>query len=129
MGVKAGMDPLTLFMSIRGGAVGRQRTYDALISQYLPHKLEPAAFALKLAHKDVSLAVALGQEVDVPMRLCQMTLQDMSEALDRGWGQRDSRSALLLQEERAGVQIAVDPDALRQALENDSSGLINRVVG
>jgi hypothetical protein len=40
----------------------------------------------------------------------------MTEALARGWGGRDSRSVMLLQQERAGVEIAVDPERLRAAL-------------
>src|SRR5579863_2419915 len=56
MGVKAGVDPLVLFEAIRQGAVGRRRTFDALIDQFLPNKYDPPHFALKLAHKDVSLA-------------------------------------------------------------------------
>jgi 3-hydroxyisobutyrate dehydrogenase len=43
----------------------------------------------------------------------------MTEALNRGWGQRDSRSAMLLQEERAGVDVRVPQEQIKQALEND----------
>ena len=42
----------------------------------------------------------------------------MTEALNRGWAQRDSRVAMLLQEERAGVQIAVPADKLREVLDS-----------
>ena len=48
-----------------------------------------------------------------------MTLEEMTEALNRGWAQRDSRVAMLLQEERAGVQIAVPADKIRGVLESD----------
>ena len=37
------------------------------------------------------------------MRLANLTLEELTEAFNRGWGQRDSRVAMLLQEERAGV--------------------------
>src|SRR5437867_3010785 len=43
-------------------------------------------------------------------------LAEMTEALARGWGGRDSRSVMLLQQERAGVKIAVDPERLGEAL-------------
>jgi 3-hydroxyisobutyrate dehydrogenase len=117
MGVKAGVDPLALFKAVRQGAGGRSRTFDRLVDQFLPGKFEPAAFALRLAHKDVTLATALGREHKVPMRLANITLEEMTEALNRGWGERDSRVAMLLQEERAGVEIKVDPEAIRRAVE------------
>jgi 3-hydroxyisobutyrate dehydrogenase len=109
MGVKAGVEPLALWKAVRQGALGRRRTFDGLIDQFLPGTFEPPAFALRLAHKDVTLATALGREQGVPMRLANLTLQEMTEALNRGWGERDSRVAMLLQEERAGVDIKVPP--------------------
>jgi 3-hydroxyisobutyrate dehydrogenase-like beta-hydroxyacid dehydrogenase len=117
MGVKAGVDPLTLWKAVRQGAGGRRRTFDGLADQFLPGKFDPPAFALRLAHKDVTLATALGREHKVPMKLANVTLEEMTEALNRGWGERDSRVAMLLQEERAGVDIQVPPAALREVLD------------
>jgi 3-hydroxyisobutyrate dehydrogenase-like beta-hydroxyacid dehydrogenase len=116
LGVKAGIDPLALWRAVRNGAVGRRMTFDALIDQFLPGEYDPPAFALKLAHKDVSLANALGRELGMPMRLCNLTLAEMTEALSRGWGGRDSRVVMLLQQERAGVNIAVAREQLHEAL-------------
>jgi len=119
MGVKAGVEPLALWQAVRQGAAGRRLTFDALIDQFLPGKYDPPAFALKLAHKDVALANALGRELGMPMRMCSLALAEMTEALARGWGGRDSRAVMLLQQERAGVEIAVDPERLRAALAPD----------
>ena len=117
MGVKAGVDPLALWKAVRQGAGGRRRTFDGLVDQFLPGRFEPAAFALRLAHKDVTLATALGREHKVPMKLANVTLEEMTEALNRGWAERDSRVAMLLQEERAGVEIKIPDAAIRQVLE------------
>jgi 3-hydroxyisobutyrate dehydrogenase-like beta-hydroxyacid dehydrogenase len=116
LGVKAGIDPLVLWRAVRQGAAGRRMTFDALIDQFLPGEYDPPAFALKLAHKDVSLANALGRELGMPMRLCNLALAEMTEALARGWGGRDSRVVMLLQQERAGINIAVERERLREAL-------------
>jgi 3-hydroxyisobutyrate dehydrogenase len=116
LGVKAGVDPLALYEAVRQGAVGRRYTFEALTDQFLPGKYDPPAFALKLAHKDVSLANALGRELGVPMRICNLALAEMTEAMGRGWGGRDSRVAMLLEQERAGVEIAVEPERLKAAL-------------
>ncbi len=119
MGVKAGVEPLALWQAVRQGALGRRRTFDGLIDQFLPGKYDPPAFALRLAHKDVSLATALGRENAVPMRMANLALEEMTEALNRGWAARDSRVAMLLQLERAGVDIKVPENRLWEALERD----------
>lgn len=118
LGVKAGVEPLALWQAVRQGAAGRRFTFDALIDQFLPGTYDPPAFSLKLAHKDVSLANALGRELGVPMRLCNLTLAEMTEAMARGWGGRDSRVVMKLAQERAGVDIAVEAERMREALTN-----------
>jgi len=117
MGVKAGVDPLVIWKAVRQGAGGRRRTFDGLADQFLPGKFDPPSFALRLAHKDVTLATQLAKEVKVPMRLANLTLEEMTEALNRGWAERDSRVAMLLQEERAGVTIEVPESAIKDVLD------------
>jgi 3-hydroxyisobutyrate dehydrogenase len=118
MGVKAGVEPLALWAAIRQGAFGRRRSFDRLAEQFMVGKFDPPAFALELAHKDVTLATEVGREFRVPMKLANTVLQEMTEALNReGWAKRDSRVFLLLQEERAGVNIKV-PEAKVQEVLN-----------
>lgn len=117
-GVKAGVDPLSLWEAVRQGARGRQRTFDNLADHFLINSFDPPAFALKLAHKDVSLAAELGRDVGVPMRMINMTLAEMTEARNRGWDGRDSRSFMILQKERAGVEIEVDPAKVKAVLNS-----------
>ena len=119
LGVKAGVEPLELWTAMRLGVVGKRSPLDLLTEQFLPGKYEPAAFALELAHKDVTLATSLARELGVPMRLGSLTMEEMTEALARGLGQQDSRAFLKLQLERAGVSIAVDADRIRAAERGD----------
>ncbi len=122
MGVKAGVEPLALWEAVRKGATGRRGPFEGMAEHLLPGKFDPPDFALKLARKDVDLAVSVGREFDVPMRLANLTLMEMTEAINRGWGDRDSRVAMLLQEERAGVEVRVDEDALNALLEEEKNG-------
>jgi 3-hydroxyisobutyrate dehydrogenase len=117
VGVKAGMDPLDLWKAMRLGLVGKRSPLDMLVNQFLPGRYDPPAFALRLAHKDVNLATGLAKELGVPMRLANLTLEEMTEAIGRGMGNSDSRAYLQLQLERAGVQIAVDPAELAAAIK------------
>jgi 3-hydroxyisobutyrate dehydrogenase len=119
MGVKAGVEPLTLWEAVRQGALGRTRTFDGLAAHFLPGIYDPPDFALRLAHKDVTLATALGRELDVPMPMANLAQSELTQALNRGWSERDSRVAMLLQQERAGVQIAVDRGRIREVLDRE----------
>jgi 3-hydroxyisobutyrate dehydrogenase len=103
LGVKAGLEPLALWESIRKGAAGRMRAFDNIAGRFLPGKLDPPSFALRLNQKDVNLALQLAREVEVPMRLCTLVADELTEAMNRGWAQRDCHSYLLLQQERANV--------------------------
>jgi len=102
LGVKAGVEPLALWEAVRMGATGRQRTFDRTPHQFFRGKYDPPNFALRLAN---------------------LTLAEMTEALNRGWGERDSRITMTLQEERAGVQVRVEESRLKAAL--DKAGLTN----
>lgn len=121
MGVKAGVEPLALWEAVRKGATGRRGPFEGMAEHLLPGKFDPPDFALKLARKDVDLAVSVGREFDVPMRLANLALMEMTEAINRGWGDRDSRVAMLLQEERAGVEVRVDVDELSAILEAEKN--------
>jgi len=120
VGVKAGVDPLALWEAIRQGAHGRSRTYDKLAEHFLINDYDPPAFALRLAHKDVTLAAQLGRDQRVETPLIDLALAEMTEGLERGWGDRDSRVSMLLQLERAGLEIDCDTDAVKAVLAADS---------
>jgi len=118
LGVKAGVEPLALWSAVRQGAFGRRRSFDRLAEQFLIARFDPPAFALELAHKDVTLATEVGREFHVPMKIANTVLQEMTEAMNReGWPKRDSRIFMLLQEERARVDIKV-PEAMVQEVLN-----------
>ena len=116
LGVKGGVEPLALFKALRQGASGRKRTFDRLAEHFLPGKYDPAAFSLRLAHKDVSLAMELARETGVPMKIGAIALAELEEGMRRGWSERDCRVTMTLQEERAGVDVRVPADKLGAAL-------------
>ncbi|MDE8652430.1 NAD(P)-dependent oxidoreductase [Novosphingobium album (ex Liu et al. 2023)] len=119
MGVKAGADPLSLWAAIRQGSIGRRRTFDGLVDEFLPAAFDPPHAALRIIEKDLTLATQLGRDLRVPMRFANLALADVQEAMNRGWGDRDARSVMLLPQERAGVSIKVAPDQIEEVLRKD----------
>ncbi|MEE9199575.1 MAG: NAD-binding protein, partial [Dehalococcoidia bacterium] len=109
LGVKAGVDPMALWRAARWGMFGRRAPIEGLAKNLFAGKFDPPTFALKLASKDVSLAVQLARECQVPMPLTSLAEQELLEAMARGWGERDHSATDLLQEERAGVEVRI-PD-------------------
>jgi 3-hydroxyisobutyrate dehydrogenase len=106
LGVKAGVKAEALLEAVRGASFGQ----GLLLSQMLPNvvfkgEFDTVRFACKLARKDIGLATELAREYDVPMPMAALGEQIMMEALARGWGDRDSTSPWMLQEEAAGVQV------------------------
>lgn len=119
LGVKAGAEPVALWEAIRQGSIGRRRSYDGLIDEFLPGTYDNPSAALRIVHKDMMVATELGRELDVPLRFTNLALADIMEAMTRGWAERDARSVLLLAQERAGVRIAEDPTRIAAVLERD----------
>jgi len=119
LGVKAGADPLSLWQAIRQGSIGRRRTYDGLIDEYLPANYDTPHAALRIIHKDMMIATELGRKLGVPMRMANLALADIQEAMNRGWEDRDCRSVMLFPQERSGVQIKVEPEKIQDVLRLD----------
>ncbi|MCH8107596.1 MAG: NAD(P)-dependent oxidoreductase [Chloroflexi bacterium] len=113
LGVKAGVDAESLWECVRRGSLGRMNVlHEGIVRTVFRGEFEPASFALSLARKDVGLATDLGREFNVPMPVANLAEQIAIEAMNRGWGDRDSSVTFLLQEEQAGVEVRapqVDP--------------------
>ena len=83
LGVKAGVEPLALYRALRQGATGRKRTFDRLAEHFLPGVYDPPAFTVRLAHKDMTLALQLAAEAEVPMKVGSIALAELEEAMQR----------------------------------------------
>jgi 3-hydroxyisobutyrate dehydrogenase len=106
-GVKAGVAPEAIVEAFRSAALGQMMSLKVrLPATYLRGDFTPR-FALRLARKDLGLALDLARTCDVPMRLGALCEQEMADAMARGWGDQDSSIFLTLQEERAGATVRV----------------------
>ena len=104
-GVKSGVGADVLVDVFTQGALGRMSNLKVRLREtWLQGEFE-ARFALALGAKDLGLASALAAEVGVPMEMVALCEADLKEAMARGWGGEDTSKVLLLQEERAGVEV------------------------
>jgi 3-hydroxyisobutyrate dehydrogenase len=105
VGVKAGVAPEVIVDVFNQAALGQMMSLKIrLPATYLRGNFEPR-FSLKLARKDLGLALELARATDVPMRLSALCEQEMVEGIGRGWANQDASIFLTLQEERAGVEV------------------------
>jgi 3-hydroxyisobutyrate dehydrogenase len=126
LGVKAGVEADALWECVRRGAVGRMSgLHEGLPRTVFRGQFEPASFALALSRKDIALATELGREYNVPMPVANIAEQIAIEAMNRGWGEKDSSITFLLQEEAAGVEVRapdVDPEKAARFISTHPEG-------
>lgn len=115
LGIKAGIDPVELWNAVRQGAIGRARTLDLVADQYLQSSYDPS-FTLRLAYKDFRLAMDLAQEFGVPMKQSEAAELDYIAALENGWAEQDCRIAMMVQNNRAGIEVRAKPEAIREMM-------------
>lgn len=104
MGVKWGVDAQTLYDAVSGSS-GNTNSMHGFPSGIFQRNFEPG-FALDLAAKDVGLATQLGRELRVPMEMSNIAQQRYIDGQNRGFGRMSAGAVAIVQEERAGVEIA-----------------------
>lgn len=119
MGVKAGAEPRSLWEALRQGAAGTRRSFDCLAPEYLAADFDGKSALLRLIYKDMLLATELAREIGAPMRFANLALADITEAMNRGWGENDQRRFMTLSQERLGIAIKVEPADIEDVFRRD----------
>ena len=107
IGVKAGVDPATIFEAVSrstGNTPSMQRRYP---SGLFKGNFAPG-FPVDLGRKDLGLALDLAKDFNVPVQYGPISWEEYSETSKRGRGLLDTGAVALIQEERAGVEIRAD---------------------
>jgi 3-hydroxyisobutyrate dehydrogenase-like beta-hydroxyacid dehydrogenase len=108
--VKAGIDAATIIKVFNEAALGHMMNLKVrLPATYFRGDFDPR-FSLALARKDLGLALDLARATGTPMRLAALCEQEMIEAIGRGWAGRDASIFLMLQEERAKIEVRLPPE-------------------
>jgi 2-hydroxymethylglutarate dehydrogenase len=103
LGTKAGIDPEVLWKVITSS------TGDSWVVRQFPNSIFsgefPPMYRLALAHKDISLAVQMGKEYDVPMPLAAVVEQKLIDADAAGLGDKHVDAVIIRLEQLTGVQV------------------------
>ena len=106
LAAKAGVDPLVAWECLRHGVVGKV-TVGSMAVGSLKGNFEspPGGFPFALARKDLGLATELAKSLNVPVGVHMATEAVASQAMIKGYGDKNPMGALyLIQEDIAGVQ-------------------------
>ena len=102
VGVKGGLDPQTMLDVLRVSS-GTNHAIESKIPNYLLRGV-PMGFSLDLSHKDVSLAVAAGEALGMPMRMGRITAELWQQAMDARGPKQDYLQVVRVFEDLAGVR-------------------------
>jgi 2-hydroxymethylglutarate dehydrogenase len=103
LGVKAGIDPQVLYelMSISTADNWSLRQYPDTVFK---RNFAPG-FKISLAHKDINLAIGLGEEFGVPLPVAKVVKEDLAAAMAEGLGDQGVDAVIFSLEEAAKVQV------------------------
>ena len=104
-GVKAGVNASTIVEVFQKCALGKNFDLQVRLPNTLFKGDFDPRFSLKLAYKDLKLAMEIADEFKVPFSIPEICEKEMSEAISRGLDTKDSSIFLTIQEEKAGVEI------------------------
>ena len=104
-GVKAGVNASTIVEVFQKCALGKNFDLQVRLPNTLFKGDFDPRFSLKLAYKDLKLAMEIADEFNVPFSIPEICEKEMSQAISRGLDSKDSSIFLTMQEEKAGVEI------------------------
>lgn len=105
LATKGGVDPALMLQILDNSAAK-----SGLISYKAPFILKRdfgTNFSTKWMHKDVTLALDSGQDLDVPLPLTAATQQMLRATIAKGYGDADFCSMIRQEEEWAGVEVKI----------------------
>jgi len=103
LGVKAGLNPQTVFQAIRGGLAG-STVLEAKAPMMIGRNFKPG-FKIKLHHKDLNNALSTARDLGVPLPLTSLVQQILVSLITDGKGENDHSAIATFFEKMARVEI------------------------
>jgi 3-hydroxyisobutyrate dehydrogenase-like beta-hydroxyacid dehydrogenase len=103
LGMKAGLDPQTIFEMIQSGA-GNSRVFELRAPMMVKNRYDEATMKCSVWQKDMDVIGAFAKKVRVPTPLFSATLPVYAAALKQGHGNDDTAAVCAVMERSAGVK-------------------------
>jgi len=103
LGMKAGLDPRTIFEMISNGA-GNSRVFELRAPMMVRNRYGEPTMKCSVWQKDMDVIGAFAKRMKVPTPLFSATLPIYAAALKKGHGDDDTAAVCAVLEERAGVK-------------------------
>ncbi|WP_240689051.1 NAD(P)-dependent oxidoreductase [Ammoniphilus sp. YIM 78166] len=103
MAAKAGIDP-ELFVQVVNGGGARSGMVDTKSPKMINRDFHPN-FATELMHKDLTLAVDIAADMNIPVPVLSLVRQMLQMGMSKGYSKEDVCSVVKLYEEWANVEV------------------------
>ncbi|MGE3541679.1 MAG: NAD(P)-dependent oxidoreductase [Candidatus Tectimicrobiota bacterium] len=107
LGVKAGVEPQMIYDIVQNSS-GASWAMRAFPQKIFAGDFSPG-FMIDLAHKDLRLALELGDELSIPLMMGSVCMNFLREARANGRGMDDLCGLMRMLEERLDMQVRVTP--------------------
>jgi 3-hydroxyisobutyrate dehydrogenase-like beta-hydroxyacid dehydrogenase len=104
MGAKGGLDPEVMLAAINAGSGRNSATESKFPAAVLTRSFDYGA-EMHILMKDIDLAIALGEELGVPMWVCEAARLVFKHAIHKGAGKEDLTTIVKHIEHDAGFEI------------------------
>ena len=103
LGLKAGLDPQTLFEMVRTGA-GNSRVFELRAPMMAQDRYDKATMKISIWQKDMAVIGEFARELRCPTPLFDATVPVYDEALKTGYAEQDTAAVCAVLEKAAGVK-------------------------
>jgi 3-hydroxyisobutyrate dehydrogenase-like beta-hydroxyacid dehydrogenase len=103
MGVKAGLDPRTIYEVVRV-STGTSSAFERAVPKILAREFAPGG-TMDVYNKDQELETAFAKQLGVPLLLANVTQQVYQMARAAGLGKQDGTAIIQVLEKLAGVRV------------------------
>jgi 3-hydroxyisobutyrate dehydrogenase len=103
LGVKAGLDPMTIYEVVRASS-GGSKALERIPNSLVPRQFDPG-FKVQLMNKDLETFNTVAKELHVPVSFSNVAQQYQQAAIAAGLADHDTSAVMMIIERLAAVQV------------------------